>query len=89
MSDVDLYLLKFDRNKEEATDVAKQTATRKSAPCHTTGIGNRADAPHPGLQSKELKLLTLVESLGEYLNSDEEATREKSKHAECSPPTYL
>lgn len=29
MSDVDLYILKYDRNKEEASDIARKTASRR------------------------------------------------------------
>lgn len=35
---------------------------------------------HAGLQSKELKLSTLIESLGEYINHEEPSTRAKSRY---------
>ncbi|TID17506.1 MMS19 nucleotide excision repair protein-like protein [Venturia nashicola] len=58
MSDIQLYLVEFDRNRNEATAIAAQSAQR--------------------LQSKELKLSTLIESLAEYINHEEAATRAKT-----------
>ncbi|PVI08155.1 hypothetical protein DM02DRAFT_511273 [Periconia macrospinosa] len=58
MSDIQQYLLDYDRNKNEASATAQKSATRLSE-------GN-------------LKLLTLIEELGEYLNSEDGATRSKT-----------
>ncbi|KAF9633220.1 putative dna repair transcription protein [Lasiodiplodia theobromae] len=58
MSDIQLYLFEFSRNKDEAARIATQTAER--------------------LESKQLKLLELVESLGEFLNNDDGPTRAKA-----------
>ncbi|KAF2836464.1 ARM repeat-containing protein [Patellaria atrata CBS 101060] len=58
MSDIQLYLFEFDRNKKEATQIAEQSAKR--------------------LESKELKLIDLIESLGEYLNSEDGSIRAKT-----------
>ncbi|KAF2270415.1 MMS19 nucleotide excision repair protein-like protein [Lojkania enalia] len=58
MSDIQQYLLDYDRNKKEASATAQQTATR--------------------LQNRELKLLALIEELGEYINSSDGAMRSKT-----------
>ncbi|KAF2187104.1 MMS19 nucleotide excision repair protein-like protein [Zopfia rhizophila CBS 207.26] len=58
MSDIQLYLLEYDRNKREASAIAQQSATR--------------------LQKAELKLLMLIEELGEYFNSEDGAIRSKT-----------
>ncbi|EON62018.1 hypothetical protein W97_01237 [Coniosporium apollinis CBS 100218] len=58
MSDIQLYLLEFDKDRKEASSIAAQSAKR--------------------LESKELKLLDLIESLGEYISHDDTATRAKA-----------
>ncbi|KAJ4296208.1 hypothetical protein N0V90_006253 [Kalmusia sp. IMI 367209] len=58
MSDIQQYLLDYDRNKREATQVAQKSATR--------------------LTDGDLKLLTLIEELGEYFNSEDGAIRSKA-----------
>ncbi|CAO2656619.1 Nn.00g054220.m01.CDS01 [Neocucurbitaria sp. VM-36] len=58
MSDIQQYLLDYDRNKKEATTTAERSATR--------------------LKNGELKLISLVTDLGEYLNSEDGATRSKT-----------
>ncbi|CAE7202912.1 hypothetical protein PTNB73_05635 [Pyrenophora teres f. teres] len=58
MSDIQQYLLDFDRSRKEATATAKQSATR--------------------LEDGKLKLVSLVTDLGEYLNSEDGATRAKT-----------
>ncbi|KAF2463023.1 ARM repeat-containing protein [Lindgomyces ingoldianus] len=58
MSDIQQYLLDYDRNKRDASAVAQQSATR--------------------LQNGDLKLLALVEELGEYFNGEDGATRSKT-----------
>lgn len=79
MSDIQLYLFEADKNKKEATRIAVQTSNRMYV--------HPARKPElilfAGLESKELKLLQLIESLGEYLNNDEAAIRTKSTSAVC------
>ncbi|QDS68336.1 hypothetical protein FKW77_010702 [Venturia effusa] len=58
MSDIQLYLVNFDKNRKEATAIAAQSAQR--------------------LQSKELRLSTLIESLADYINHEEATTRAKT-----------
>lgn len=58
MSDIQRYLLEFDRSRRDATAVAAQSAQR--------------------LQKGELKLLQLIEELGEYLNDQDAAVRGKT-----------
>ncbi|KAF2277532.1 MMS19 nucleotide excision repair protein-like protein [Westerdykella ornata] len=58
MSDIQRYLLDYDRNKQEATAVAQQSAKR--------------------LENGELKLLTLIGELGEYLNSEDATVRSRT-----------
>ncbi len=72
MQDVELYLLDIDRNKDSAIKAAEQTARSKS---HREGfiVANL----YLGLENQELKLINLIESLGQYLNSEETATRVK------------
>ena len=74
MSDIQIYLLEFDKNKKEASRIAEQSSTRTwnhSAPQKTSlkrGIG---------LQNNQLKLVELIESLGEYINNEEPTIRAK------------
>ncbi|KAF1996817.1 MMS19 nucleotide excision repair protein-like protein [Amniculicola lignicola CBS 123094] len=58
MSDIQQYLLDYDKNKRGAAATAQQTATR--------------------LEKRELKLLDLVQELGEYFNSEDGAVRSKT-----------
>ncbi|KAK7182163.1 hypothetical protein DPSP01_012975 [Paraphaeosphaeria sporulosa] len=58
MSDIQQFLLEYDRNKREASQVAQKSATR--------------------LTDGDLKLLKLIEELGEYFNSEDGAIRAKS-----------
>ncbi|OCL11928.1 MMS19 nucleotide excision repair protein-like protein [Glonium stellatum] len=58
MSDIQLYLLEFDKNKKEASCIAEQSSTR--------------------LQNNQLKLVELIESLGEYINNEEPTIRAKA-----------
>ncbi|KAF1975668.1 ARM repeat-containing protein [Bimuria novae-zelandiae CBS 107.79] len=58
MSDTQQFLLDYDRNKREASQVAQKSATR--------------------LADGDLKLLTLIEELGEYFNSEDGAIRAKA-----------
>lgn len=77
MSDIQIYLLEADKDKIEATAIAERTAKRmldKLCCClfHAYRIGIT------GLETKELKLVEVIESLGEYLNHDESEFRAKS-----------
>ncbi|KAF2681883.1 ARM repeat-containing protein [Lentithecium fluviatile CBS 122367] len=58
MSDIQQYLLDYDRNKKEASATAQRSATR--------------------LKDGDLKLLKLVEELGEYFNSEDGVTRSRT-----------
>ncbi|OCK80969.1 ARM repeat-containing protein [Lepidopterella palustris CBS 459.81] len=58
MSDIQLYLLEFDKDKKETSRIAEQSATR--------------------LQNGELKLVALIENLGEYINNEESTLRTKA-----------
>lgn len=58
MSDIQIYLLEFDKNKKEASRIAEQSSTR--------------------LQNNQLKLVELIESLGEYINNEEPTIRAKA-----------
>ncbi|KAF2442495.1 ARM repeat-containing protein [Karstenula rhodostoma CBS 690.94] len=58
MSDIQQFLLEYDRNKREASQIAQKSATR--------------------LTDGDLKLLKLIEELGEYFNSEDVAIRVKS-----------
>ena len=89
MSDIQLYLLEADQHKPEASEIAKRTAKRM---LHTseplledlvlTKIGNT------GLETKELKLIEIIESLGEYLNHEESSLRAKSKRLSNIPTQW-
>lgn len=73
MSRISSYFSQYDQDKSEATKIAEQEATRKSFLIHLYKLSNQG----LGLESKDLKLLELVEALGDYINSDESADRVK------------
>ncbi|KAI9690758.1 MAG: hypothetical protein M1820_009855, partial [Bogoriella megaspora] len=58
MSEIELYLLEYDKHRTEALQQAREAATR--------------------LENKSLKLVTLVEQLGEYLVNEDESIRAKT-----------
>lgn len=58
MSDIQLYLVEFEKNKDEALRIAQQTAAK--------------------LEKKEIKLVALIEGIGEYINSEETHLRARS-----------
>ncbi|KAF2731286.1 ARM repeat-containing protein [Polyplosphaeria fusca] len=58
MSDIQQYLLDYDRSKKDASVTAEASATR--------------------LQNRELKLLSFIQELGEYLVSEDGAMRAKT-----------
>ncbi|KAF1959225.1 ARM repeat-containing protein [Byssothecium circinans] len=58
MSDIQQYLLDYDRNKKEASATAEKSATR--------------------LKDGELRLLSLIQELGEFFNSEDGAIRSKA-----------
>jgi len=75
MSDVQLYLFEADKDRAEATRLAGVTAESEAfivLGCSTLLI-NASE-----LESKQLKLIDLVQSLGEYLNNDDPSLRTKS-----------
>jgi DNA repair/transcription protein MET18/MMS19 len=78
MSDVQIYLLEFDKNKKEATRIAEESA--KSENIGSPRAINIFANHDVELESKELKLLDLIQSLGEYLNHEEAPLRGKSKY---------
>ncbi|KAF2009874.1 hypothetical protein BU24DRAFT_400382 [Aaosphaeria arxii CBS 175.79] len=57
-TDIQQYLLDFDKNRKEATATAQRSATR--------------------LQNNDLKLLRLIEELGEFFNSEDGTTRSRA-----------
>lgn len=76
--DIQRYLLDYDRNKKDASATAQLSATRKFSP-RRTDLGDEGADLGTGLQSHELKLLTLIEELAEYINSEDGPIRSKSK----------
>ena len=58
MSDIQLYLVEVTKDKDEARNIAAQSANR--------------------LASGDLKLLQLIESCGEYLNSEDDQLKKNS-----------
>jgi hypothetical protein len=77
MSDIQRYLLDYDRNKKDASATAQASATRKE---QIRGCRVRTTADlETGLQNGDLKLLTLIEELGEFFNSEDGAVRSKSE----------
>jgi len=75
MSDVQLYLFEADKDRAEATRLAGVAA--KSEAIRRPWLDNLANRC-PELESKQLKLIDLVQSLGEYLNNDDPGLRTKS-----------
>lgn len=75
MSDIQQFLLDYDRNKREATQVAQKSATRTVKPKPAGG----ARLTTVGLTNGDLKLLTLIEELGEYFNNEDGAIRAKGR----------
>lgn len=80
MSDVQLYLISPDARKEEGARIASHTAQSKYLQLLILDLNLRGI----GLQSKDLKLVALIESLGEYLNNDDAKIRAKSAHHSTS-----
>ncbi|KAI9720708.1 MAG: hypothetical protein M1828_005588 [Chrysothrix sp. TS-e1954] len=62
MSDIQLYLLEKDHRSAEAQAIARTTASPEDIE----------------LESKQLKLVDLIQNLGEYLNSQDASTRSRS-----------
>jgi len=84
MSDIQLYLLEYDKNKKEATSIAERSASRMSLPPafphFPLSFRSYTDIwDILGLQDKQLKLLELIEGLGEYIASEDGGIRGKSK----------
>ena len=74
MSDIQIYLLEFDKNKKEASRIAEQSSTRtwNHSTSQKTSLKREI-----GLQNNQLKLVELIESLGEYINNEEPTIRAK------------
>lgn len=71
MSRISSYFSQYEQDKSEATKIAEQEAIRRSLLFQLNELTNQG----LGLESKDLKLLELVEALGDYINSDESADR--------------
>lgn len=76
MSDIQRYLLDYDKSKKDATATAQLSATRNYS-LRLCAEMHKLIAI--GLQNGELKLLKLIEEMGEFFNSEEPAVRSKSK----------
>lgn len=75
MADVQLYLYEADKDRAEATRLAGETAkSAQSLALLSKDVANLIVE----LESKQLKLVDLIQSLGEYLNNEEAALRIKS-----------
>jgi DNA repair/transcription protein MET18/MMS19 len=78
MSDIQRYLLDYDRNRRDASATAQQSAAREDCP-PCTFLPSEILILDLGLQSGDLRLLKLIEELGEYFNSEDGAVRSKSE----------
>ena len=77
MSNIKSYLSEYDKNKNEALKVAEREATRMCRETENEIVADR----FKGLESKELKLLEVVEALGDYINSDDSSDRIKCMYS--------
>ena len=77
MSDAQRFLLAIDGNQQEAIKVAEESAKRKCSimPCEHAGVADMG----PGIESRELKLVELIQSLGEYFTDDDTTVRAKGR----------
>src|SRR5215469_13854190 len=88
MSDIQLYLFEADKDKNEATRIAVGTA-RRMVPAHMLTSHFAYRIWDVGLESKELKLVDVIESLGEYLNHNDAPLRAKSTEDSSSSPINI
>jgi len=73
MSDVRDYLLTVDRDKAAAEDIASGTARSMNRPTIES-----LSSPRAGLESKQVSLIDIVQSLGEYINDEDATVRAKA-----------
>lgn len=78
MSDIQRYLLKVDDDKAGAEQIAKES-TRSKRPDNVALYKNkiRIDCVTE-VESKEITLIDLVQSLGEYINDEDPSIRSKA-----------
>lgn len=79
MADVNLYLHNVDKNSEEASRIATDAARS------LTQILWAYQSYHGltiilGIESKQLKLLDVIQSMGEYMTDDDATVRAKCKN---------
>ena len=81
MSDAQRFLLTIDGNQREAAKVAGESAKRECsiATREHGGVANGG----AGIENKDLKLVELVQSLGDYLTDDDTTVR--AKGSVCRP----
>ena len=79
MSNINLYLSQYDKDKAEAVKIAECEASRTSRHLELIIIIviEIVTDKWAGLESKELKLLDLVQAPGDYINSDDSSNRIK------------
>jgi len=75
MSDVRDYLLTVDRDKAAAEDIASGTARSK---LYKRPKNESLSLPRAGLESKQVSLIDIVQSLGEYINDEDATVRAKA-----------
>lgn len=75
MSDVRDYLLTIDRDKAAAEDIASGTARSKLYKCPKI---ESLSSPRAGLESKQVSLIDIVQSLGDYINDEDATVRAKA-----------
>lgn len=82
MSQVQLFLLEYDKSRQGASVIAQQSASRELSQANIHHALTLIE-----LESKQLKLVDLIESLGEYLNNDDVSIRNKG--TQSSPSAAL
>lgn len=81
MSAIQLYLLEFDNNRSEATRIAQKTSACEAC---VLPLSDVVADKSLALQSKDVKLVQLIESLGEYLTHEDPKVRDRSKTSRLS-----
>ncbi|OAL18339.1 hypothetical protein AYO22_10755 [Fonsecaea multimorphosa] len=85
------YVLAIENNKQEAAEIAKSVAQSKSA---NASIGVVHGTNSSELESRQTTLIEVVQSLGEYINDDDEKIRARAVSylvavISALPPKYL
>ena len=75
MSDVRDYLLTIDKDKAGAEDIAYGTARSK---LFTFSHNTKLSLPRLELESRQVSLIEVVQSLGEYINDEDATIRAKA-----------